>query len=496
MGIALLVIYALALLFILMYSAAQVHLAWIYTRFQRDAKQAHEITPTLPEGRPLPLVTVQLPIFNELYVVERLIDAVCAFDYPRDRFEIQVLDDSTDETVDIVAQKVAEWQAKGIDIAHVRRANRQGFKAGALKDGLAIANGEFIAIFDADFLPHPDFLLQTIPHFNDPQIGVVQTRWEHINQDYSILTKLQAFALDAHFSVEQQGRNAAGYFMNFNGTAGVWRRKTIEDAGGWQSDTLTEDLDLSYRAQLRGWRFKFMENLESPAELPAEMSAIKSQQFRWTKGAAETARKNLGKVLRAKLPFAVKLHAAFHLLNSLLFICIVTTAVLSVPLLFLAKSDPIVGYLLQYAAIFMGSLLALILFFWTSRRNREQGKVSGRFFRFLTTFPVFLAVSMGLSLHNAIATLEGYLGVKSPFVRTPKYNIKTLKDDWKSRTKYLTRRLAPVTYLEGIFVLYFLMGIALGFRDHNYGMMPFHLMLFLGYSTVFFYSVRHSFAAR
>ncbi|HEX2899523.1 MAG TPA: cellulose synthase family protein, partial [Bacteroidia bacterium] len=327
MGIALLVIYFSALTFILMYSGVQVHLAILYTRFQKRLKKEHEALPAMPAGQDWPKVTVQLPIFNEMYVVERLIDAVAAFDYPADRLEVQLLDDSTDETVEITAQKVAEWKAKGLDIVHVHRSNRQGFKAGALKEGLMLAKGEFIAIFDADFLPHPDFLKKTIPHFQDARIGVVQTRWEHINRNYSILTKLQAFALDAHFSVEQQGRNSMGYFINFNGTAGVWRRKAIDDAGGWESDTLTEDLDLSYRAQLKGWKFKFLENLDSPAELPAAMGAVKSQQFRWTKGAAETARKNLGKVLHAKLPLGTKIHATFHLLNSMLFVCIVLNAV-------------------------------------------------------------------------------------------------------------------------------------------------------------------------
>ncbi|MFN8394536.1 MAG: glycosyltransferase [Bacteroidia bacterium] len=241
MGIALLVVYFAALTFILMYSVVQVHLAILYSRFQNRAKKAHEALPPHDPNLPWPMVTVQLPIYNELYVVDRLIDCVAEFDYPKDRLQIQVLDDSTDETQEFAAKKVAEWKAKGLNIEHVHRTNRQGFKAGALAEGLLTATGEFVAIFDADFLPHADFLKKTIPHFQDEKIGVVQTRWEHLNRDYSILTRLQAFALDAHFSVEQQGRNSAGYFINFNGTAGVWRRAAIDDAGGWQSDTLTED---------------------------------------------------------------------------------------------------------------------------------------------------------------------------------------------------------------------------------------------------------------
>jgi cellulose synthase/poly-beta-1,6-N-acetylglucosamine synthase-like glycosyltransferase len=495
MEIALLVIYFAALTFILMYSGVQVHLAILYTRFQKRLKAKHEALPAMSADQSWPSVTVQLPIFNEMYVVERLIDAMAAFDYPQDRLEIQVLDDSTDETVEVVARKVAEWKARGVDIVHIRRDNRQGFKAGALKDGLTLAKGEFIAIFDADFLPHPDFLRKTIPHFQDPQIGVVQTRWEHINRNYSMLTKLQAFALDAHFSVEQQGRNAAGYFINFNGTAGVWRRAAIHDAGGWESDTLTEDLDLSYRAQLKGWKFKFLENLDSPAELPAAMGAIKSQQFRWTKGAAETARKNLGKVLRAKLPFGTKVHATFHLLNSMLFVCIVLNAVLSVPLVFLHQHNPVIAEVMQYASVFSASMLALVLFFWVSRRNRMGGRGVGGFFRFLGTFPIFLCVTMGLSLHNAIATLEGYLGRKTPFIRTPKFAIKDGTDDWKTRTRYLSRRISPITLMEGALVLYFGLGVAMEFWYESFGMFPFHVMLIIGYGVIFFFSMRHSLLA-
>lgn len=492
MGIALLVVYFSALTFILMYSGVQVHLAILYTRFQKRLKKEHEALPAMPAGQDWPKVTVQLPIFNEMYVVERLIDAVAAFDYPADRLEVQLLDDSTDETVEITAQKVAEWQAKGLDIVHVHRSNRQGFKAGALKEGLMLAKGEFIAIFDADFLPHPDFLKKTIPHFQDARIGVVQTRWEHINRNYSILTKLQAFALDAHFSVEQQGRNSMGYFINFNGTAGVWRRKAIDDAGGWESDTLTEDLDLSYRAQLKGWKFKFLENLDSPAELPAAMGAVKSQQFRWTKGAAETARKNLGKVLHAKLPLGTKIHATFHLLNSMLFVCIVLNAVLSVPLVYLHQHNPQVAAIMQYASIFSASMLALVLFFWVSRRNRVGGRGVKGFLRFLGTFPVFLCVTMGLSLHNAIATMEGYIGRKTPFIRTPKFALTDGKVDWKTRTRYMSRRISPITILEGFMVLYFGFGVAMEFWYGSFGMLPFHLMLIFGYGVVFFFSMRHS----
>lgn len=488
MGILLAIIYGFSLLFIFTYSLVQIHLVVHYLRARKVRKAKGGPLPELeiPESE-FPLVTVQLPIYNEMYVVERLIDSVCEFDYPKDKFEVQVLDDSTDETVQIIANKVKEWADKGFQITHVRRPDRKGFKAGALEYGLKEATGEFIAIFDADFLPEPGFLRKTLPYFTDAKIGVVQTRWEHINEDYSLLTQLQAFALDAHFSVEQGGRNAAGYFINFNGTAGVWRRETITSAGGWQADTLTEDLDLSYRAQLKGWKFKFLETLYSPAELPAQMGAIKSQQFRWTKGAAETARKNLGSVLRAKLPAGVKLHATFHLLNSFLFICILTSAVLSVPLLWLKNVNPIYNTFFQIATIFMFSLFALIVFFYTSRLERKNYKG----IKFILAFPLFLSVSMGLSLHNAIATMEGYLGIKSPFIRTPKFNIKNLKDSWSNK-QYSASKISLVTILEGILLLYFAGAVLLGVYYHDYGMIPYHSLLLLGFGTIFYFSVRHS----
>jgi cellulose synthase/poly-beta-1,6-N-acetylglucosamine synthase-like glycosyltransferase len=490
MGIFLVIVYAFALTFILMYSFSQVHLAFVYYS-RRKQKPA---VPQAIETADWPMVTIQLPIYNEQFVVERLLDAVAGFDYPADKLEIQVLDDSTDKTVQITADKISALQGVcPFPIHHVRRPNRQGFKAGALAHGLQLAKGEFIAIFDADFLPPVDFLLKTIPHLQNPDIGVVQTRWEHINADYSVLTKLQAFALDAHFTVEQRGRNVSGCFINFNGTAGVWRRTTIEDAGGWQSDTLTEDLDLSYRAQLKGWRFLYLEDVLSPAELPAAMSAIKSQQFRWTKGAAETAKKNLWKVISAKLPFGTKVHAAFHLLNSFLFVCIITSAILSVPLVFMAQYDPFVKAFFGVTSIFMLSLMSLIVFFWISRRSRESGQGLLRFGKFLLTFPVFLSVSMGLSFHNAVATIEGYLGVKSPFIRTPKYNLRDIKDNWRTRSAYLSRSLAPVTVIEGLLGIYFWGAIAGSIWVGAYGMIPYHTLLAFGFSTVFYFSLRHAY---
>ena len=291
-------IYIMALAWITGYCLLQLHLLYQY---QKGHQRNEEFSIADIKEQDLPLVTIQLPIYNELYVIERLIDRVCEFHYPKEKMEIHILDDSTDETVEVVQKKVAYYQSKGFQIQQIRRVDRTGYKAGALKEATEQAKGEFIAIFDADFLPRKDFLLNTIPHFQNPKVGVVQTRWEHINQNYSLLTKLQAMQLNVHFTVEQQGRKSGNYMLQFNGTAGVWRKSTIKDAGGWEADTLTEDLDLSYRAQLKGWEITFLEKFGSPAELPAEMNGLKSQQFRWMKGGAETARKMLPTIWKSCL---------------------------------------------------------------------------------------------------------------------------------------------------------------------------------------------------
>lgn len=484
-AITVLVLYTAALAFIFVYSLVQLHLVLRYRKFKKKGREQRD---DLKED--FPFVTVQLPIFNERYVIERLIDAVSEFDYPKDRFEIQVLDDSTDETVQITAAKVKEKADEGIQIYHVRREDRSGFKAGALQAGLKTAKGKYIAIFDADFLPPKEFLKKTVKHFTAKDIGVVQTRWGHINKDYSILTKLQAFALDAHFTVEQQGRNAGGYFINFNGTAGVWRKSTIEDAGGWQSDTLTEDLDLSYRAQLKGWRFVFLEEQETPAELPAAMDAIKSQQFRWTKGAAETAKKNLWSVLKQKMPAGKKIHAIFHLLNSTIFVCVLTTAILSVPLLLIKANMPKYSWYFDIVSLFILSLLFLVVFFWTSRMRDPMEKVE-KAVNFVLTFPIFLSVSMGLSLHNALAVLEGYIGKKTPFIRTPKFAIKDVKDNW-TKKKYVSTKISFLTILEGILTAYFAVAIGIAVYLQDYSLIPFHALLTFGFGLVFYFSVRHA----
>ncbi len=474
------ILYASFLLFIFLFSLGQLHLTVHYLRAQRAQKSGNQPIQDYPQ------VTVQLPLYNEKYVAERLIDQICQLKYPKDKLEIQVLDDSTDETVEIVKQRVVKWQQDGIDILHVRRPGREGFKAGALAYGLDQAKGEFIAIFDADFMPEPDFLIRTIAAFG-PDTGVVQTRWGHLNREYSMLTQLQAFGLDAHFSVEQTGRNHAGSFINFNGTGGVWRRECIIDAGGWSADTLTEDLDLSYRAQLKGWKFKYLEDCISPAELPVIMPAIKSQQYRWNKGAAETARKNLGNVFRSSLPWTGKIHAFFHLLNSSVFICLFFAALLSVPALWVKVTYPDFTPVFHTGIIFLIGFLSITWFYWVAVKYTRKQKRHVGFF--LKTFPMFLIVSMGLSLHNGIAVLEGLLGIKSPFIRTPKFNITRKQDRWQGNS-YVFPKITLTILLEGILALYFTGALIAAIVWNDYGLFIFHGMLALGFGIVFYYSVR------
>ncbi len=485
MGYVFLGIYMLCLLIILIYSLAQGHLTLLYLR---SKKKNPEPTPELPKV--LPYVTVQLPVFNELYVVERLITKVAQLDYPLDRLEIQVLDDSTDETVNISRALVDELRKTGLNIQHITRTERTGFKAGALKYGLTKTKGEFIAIFDADFLPEKDFLLKTIPYFENKEIGLVQTKWEHLNKNFNLLTRLLSLALDSHFTIEQKGRNSNGDFMNFNGTAGVWRRACIEDSGGWSADTLTEDLDLSYRAQLKGWKMKYLEEFTSPAEIPAYIQAIRTQQYRWNKGGAEVARLNLGRVIKANLPFHVKVHALFHLLNTGIFLCVFLASLVSVPVLFFLAKGSFDQDLLKCAYLFFLGFVLLAGFYWTTIRQRHDSAWKATLW-FIGYFPIFLSLSMGLSLYNSIAVLEGYLGIRSPFLRTPKFNI--VGNDTKVKgNQYIKSRPPLIALFEGLLALYFIYALYAGIQLGYYAFMPFHLMLALGFSGITFYSLKHS----
>lgn len=431
-------------------------------------------------------VTVQLPLYNELYVVERLIDAICKIDYPKDKLEIQVLDDSTDETVNIAARIVAKKHKEGFDIVHIHRENRQGYKAGALKEGLKIAKGDYIAIFDADFIPPKDFLKKTLSFFSNENIGMIQTRWEHLNGDFSMLTKAQALALDGHFVIEQSVRNKAGFFINFNGTGGVWRKKCIEDAGNWHSDTLTEDLDLSYRAQLNGWKFIFLKDFTSPAELPSEINALKTQQFRWTKGAIETAKKILPQLWKSKVPLRIKLQGTFHLTNNFVFPFILLAAILNVPLVFIKNSG---AHELYFAvmSVFVLAFISSFLFYLYSQKD-----VHTDWRKRIVLFPLFMAGSMGFAINNSRAVFEGLMNRKSEFVRTPKFKLVGENGSWMDK-KYLNNKLGLSVIVETIMAVYCFIGVVSSIYFLEIAALPFQLLFFIGFSIVSITSIKHAF---
>ncbi len=437
-----------------------------------------------------PEVTVQLPVYNEYYVVERLIKSACEIDYPKSKLELQVLDDSTDETTAILSGLVQHYRELGYDIKHIRRNSREGFKAGALKYGLTTARGEFVAIFDADFIPSKNFLWQTLPYFyKNKKIGLVQTRWEHLNSDYSFLTRVQAMALDGHFVIEQNVRNKAGFFINFNGTGGIWRKECIFDSGNWESDTLTEDLDLSYRAQLRGWQFVFLNDVTSPAELPSEINALKSQQFRWTKGAIETARKILPRVWKSKLPLEKKIHATFHLTNNIVFPFILLAGILNVPLIFIKHQG---GYEVHFAimAVFVFAFIGSFLFYMYSQKD-----VYRDWNRKILLFPLFMAGSMGFAVNNTRAVVEGLLKKKSEFIRTPKYSVIEKKDNWSNK-KYVLKKFNYTVIIELVLAIYCFFGVAASVYYLELAAVPFQLLFSMGFGIVAWLSVRHAWIAR
>lgn len=434
-------------------------------------------------------VTIQLPLFNEKYVAERLIDAVCKIDYPIDLLEIQVLDDSTDDTMSLVEKLVRNKKSEGFDIKQIHRENRQGYKAGALKEGLKKAKGELIAIFDADFVPNPDFLKNTLKYFTDSKIGMVQTRWEHLNENYSILTRIQALALNGHFVMEQPVRNRAGFFINFNGTGGVWRRECIEDAGNWHDDTITEDLDLSYRAQLNGWKFIYLRDITTPAELPAEMNALKAQQFRWTKGAIETAKKLLPTVWKSKIPLRVKLQSTFHLTNNIVFPFILIAGILNVPLIFIKNSGPYAIFF-NFMSVFVIAFISSFLFYLFAQKD-----VYTDWRKKIALFPIFMAGSMGFAVNNSRAVFEGLLDRKSEFVRTPKFKIVNKSDNIVNNSTYMkSYKLNSTILVEIILAVYCSIGVFASIYFMEIAALPFQLMFFLGFSSVAALSLKHTLA--
>jgi cellulose synthase/poly-beta-1,6-N-acetylglucosamine synthase-like glycosyltransferase len=422
----------------------------------------------------LPRVTVQIPAFNEMYVIERVIDAVCAFDYPADRLDIQVLDDSTDETQRIARDTVERWQNLGVDITYIHREDRMGFKAGALENGLRTAKGEFVAIFDVDFVPEPDFLQRSIHYFTDPKIGMVQGRWEHLNRDYSFLTKTQAIFLDGHFMLESYTRFLSGRFFNFNGTAGILRRKAIEEAGGWEHDTLTEDLDLSYRAQMKGWKFVFVPELSVPAELPVEINSFKSQQCRWAKGAMQVCKKVLVRVLKSDCAVGEKLESWYHLTGNVTYPLMVILSLILFPALIVRFNQGWFELLSIDLPLFILSFSSVSTFYITSQKALHKD-----WLRRIAYLPGLMAVGIGMTIPGTKAVLEGAFGVKSPFVRTPKFSVEGKKGEWMNK-KY-RGDIGLVTILEIVFGLYFTFVSVYAWNLGIYGVIPFLLLFMWGY---------------
>jgi len=436
----------------------------------------HRDEPRLPERRfsAEPVLTVQLPLYNELYVAERLIDAVCALDYPRDRLEIQVLDDSTDETTRLVAGLVARRCSEGFDIVHLRRQDRTGFKAGALAAGQRRARGDLIAVFDADFVPSPDFARRLVDYFTDPDVGMVQARWGHLNPDHSALTRVQSMFLDGHFVIEHTARNRSGRFFNFNGTAGIWRKQCIVDAGGWQHDTLTEDLDLSYRAQLRGWKFVFVPEHVAPAELPVEVGSFKLQQHRWAKGSIQTARKLLPRILSSDLAPRVKLEALVHLTANVGYVLMTALALLVVPAVFLRAGISPWLVLAIDLPLFTFSSLSVATFYMVAQRE-----ALGSWRGIARWVPALMAIGIGLSINNSRAVLEALTGHSSAFHRTPKYNLRSGESAAGRRYR---GRINPDTWIELSLGAYFTVATAAAIAEGLWGAVPFLSLFLVGYS--------------
>ncbi len=432
-----------------------------------------------PAGRfeELPTVTVQLPMFNELYVADRLLEGVAAIDYPKDKLEIQVLDDSIDETQEIAKRKVVELQARGYDAVYIHRENRVGFKAGALEEGLRIAKGDFLLVFDADFVPTTSIIHDLVHHFVDPKVGMVQARWGHLNRDYSMLTRVQSLMLDGHFVIEHIARNRSGRFFNFNGTAGIWRKAAIIDAGGWQHDTVTEDMDLSFRAQLRGWNFVYVPDALAPAEVPCEMNSFKTQQFRWAKGSAQTAKKLLPVILKAKIPLHVKIEAIFHLTDNFAYMFLVILAVLQLPNMLLRRHMHHPELLLLDVPLFAATCGSITLFYLTTHRA-----LYGDLREAVKRLPLMMALGIGLSINNARAVVEGLFGHDNEFIRTPKHGIVARSEGWKKK-KYKAGK-AMHSLIEIAFGLYFVVTIALAIVTGSWISIPFLVLFMIGFLYV------------
>jgi cellulose synthase/poly-beta-1,6-N-acetylglucosamine synthase-like glycosyltransferase len=468
--LALLIPYFAVLILLASYGLHRYVLVYLYYRNRKN-----QVTGPASRFAELPRITVQLPVFNEQFVVDRLVDAVCRLEYPRDKLDIQVLDDSTDETVQVARAVVERYAALGHDISYYHRAKREGFKAGALQEGMKSAKGEFIAIFDADFVPAEDFLLRIVHYFAEPGIGMVQTRWAHINRNYSLLTEVEAVLLDGHFILEHGARSRSGVFFNFNGTAGMWRRTAIDEAGGWQHDTLTEDTDLSYRAQLKGWRFVYLQHVECPAELPIEMTAFKTQQARWAKGLIQTAKKILPRVFASDVPLAIKLEAWYHLTANISYPLMIVLSTLLLPAMIIRFYQGWFQMLYIDLPLFLASTFSISSFYLVSQKELFP-KTWPRTLLFL---PLLMALGIGLTVTNSRAVLEALFGKQSPFARTPKYRVEGKAA--QARAAQYRRRLGWVPWVELLIGGYFLAAVIYALSNENYITVPFLLLFVLGF---------------
>lgn len=465
-----LAIYFTILLILSLYGIHRYVLLYLFFRYKNRG--------TIPKGyfkeEELPKVTVQLPIYNEVYVVGRLIDAVCRLDYPKEKLEIQVLDDSTDETKDIARAQVEKYQKMGFNIKYIHRESRKGFKAGALQEGLLKAEGDFVAIFDADFIPNPDFLKRTIHYFTDESIALVQARWGHINRDFSFLTKIQSILLDGHFIVEHVARNRSGRFFNFNGTAGIWRKVAIFQAGGWDGSTLAEDLDLSYRAQLLGWKFIYLPDFSVPAELPVDINGFKNQQHRWAKGSVQAAIKLLPKIIKANLPLKIKIEAFFHLTGNFTFPLMIPLSILVFPTVIIRKGLGLYDMVIVDLPLFLFATGSFAIFYALAQKELYTD-----WDKSIKYIPFVLSLGVGLSINNTIAVLEALKGKGSEFVRTPKYGIEGKDQSWVEK-KYRGKR-SFIPYLELAMTIYFIIVIIGAVIAEIYMTIPFLLIFFFGY---------------
>ncbi|MBB5351044.1 cellulose synthase/poly-beta-1,6-N-acetylglucosamine synthase-like glycosyltransferase [Haloferula luteola] len=465
--------YLLVLIGLAGYGFHRLTIVYLYLRHARRRPEP------LRQFEELPLVTVQLPVFNELHVVDRLLDSVAALDYPQDKLQIQVLDDSTDETTEICQAGVARLQAMGFDAQLIHRVDRTGYKAGALENGTQEAKGEYLFILDADFVPNPDVLQRTIHYFSDDRIGMIQTRWGHLNRTFNVLTRIQAMFLDGHLELEQTARNRSGRFFTFNGTAGIWRKSCIADAGGWEHDTLTEDMDLSYRAQLNGWRFIFLNEVETPAELPVDMDGFKSQQHRWTKGSIQVCKKVLPAIWKSKVPLYVKMEATAHLTSNFAYLLLICLCFLIYPNQHAAPDFGPLTYYIVNVPIFFFASVSVIVFYLTSQKALRPGS----WWREIPYLPLLLALGIGMSINNAKAVLEAIFNHQSGFVRTPKYGIdQSRKTDWKKSSYKAIKSLTPV--IELLFGCFFLFVVVEAAMDDRWS----SAILLLPFPVGFFYT--------